>query len=1206
MTAMLTPTLRRQLERAVVEARDMAEAGAWTALESLAVHDRESYAHMNSAERALRRRLRAHGRQLGDRRDPRSGVQEIGRLVHECAYEHWHGMLFARFLAENELLIESEAGIPITLDECEDLAKDQGVDKWMLAARFAHRMLPQVFRPDHPVFAVQFAQEHRLKLERLIDSLPADVFTATDSLGWVYQFWQSKKKNEVNSSGDKIGADELPAVTQLFTEPYMVSFLLDNSLGAWWAARRLSDSDLSNADSEIELRRKAAVPGVPLDYLRFARSDPSTKGGGWCLAAGAFESWPNDLTELKILDPCCGSGHFLVAALSMLVPLRMEEEGLSVHEAIDATLRNNLHGLELDARCVELAAFSLALVAWTWPGVEGYRPLPELNVACSGLAPNTTKERWISLAEQAAAAGGLPPERDLLGTEDSLLSAPLRASLESLYDLFKYAPERGSLINPRSLKADLLQGSYESVRILFASVLEHKQTTNEQTERAVFAHGMARAADLLAGRYHLIITNVPYLARSKQSQGIRDHCQTRYPHSKNDLATVFLERCLEFCATGGTASLVLPQNWLFLARSKKLREKLLKGETWHLLARLSEGAFESSAAAGAFVSMLTVSRCKPSVPDGELTTNTMYGADVSDFPTAHEKAAQLRKVEIKSDKQNRQLDNPDAVISFDTRSEHEPLSNYSYCYQGASSLDIKRFRQYFWEVRLSESWNFHMGTPTGDGAFSGLKWVSYSRQPGGAMHEMAMRMKEEGFLGGWLSGSKTWAKKGVACSCMRGLPATLYYGPVYDHMAAVILPNDERYLPAIWAFCSSLDFNQEVRKINQKVQVANATLVKVPFDLTHWSNVAAKQYPNGLPEPYSDDPAQWIFHGHPCGAVVWDQTERRIVHGPLRTDPTVLQVAVTRLLGYRWPAERGAKIELAGEQREWVRRCHKLLDHADEDGIVCIPSVRGEPSAEERLLQLLADSFGNDWNNEVITQLLAETRAVNLDDWLRNYFFGEHCKLFHNRPFIWHIWDGRARDGFHALVNYHKLAETGGKGRQCLESLTYSYLGDWITRQRDGVTHGRGGAEDRLAAALELQKRLKLILEGEPPYDLFVRWKPLEEQPVGWNPDIDDGVRLNIRPFMADDILGGRKGAGILRSKPNIHWRKDKGNEPARNQEHFPWFWNCPGNGSTSERTDFLGGANFDRNRWNDLHYTNAAKRAARQRAGVQNRSLAP
>ena len=86
-------------------------------------------------------------------------------------------------------------------------------------------------------------------------------------------------------------------------------------------------------------------------------------------------------------------------------------------------------------------------------------------------------------------------------------------------------------------------------------------------------------------------------------------------------------------------------------------------------------------------------------------------------------------------------------------------------------------------------------------------------------------------------------------------------------------------------------------------------------------------------------------------------------------------------------------------------------------------------------------------------------------------FFEEHCKLFHHRPFILHIWDGRKRDGFHELVNYHRLAGKGG--RKLLESLTYSYLGEWLTRQQAGVKSGEEGAEDRLAAALELRNGLK-------------------------------------------------------------------------------------------------------------------------------------
>ena len=704
----LPPNLRKQLERTIADARDVAETGARVALETLAVDHREPYAHMSAAQRALRKRLRARGRQLGDSRDPRSRSHEIGHLAHECAYEHWHGMLFARFLAENQLLIEPELGVAVTLEECEELGKEEGADKWTMAARFAHGMLPQVFRPDHPAFEVSMAREHRLKLEGLVEGLPPEVFAATDSLGWVYQFWQSRKKAEVNRSEVKVGADELPAVTQLFTEPYMVSFLLDNTLGAWWAARRLSEADLQEADTEADLRRKAAIPGVPLDFLRFVRSEDTTKQESWRPAAGAFDSWPEHLGDLKVLDPCCGSGHFLVAALSMMVPMRMEREGLIVRDAVDAVLRDNLHGLEIDPRCVELAAFALALAAWTYPGAGGYRSLPEMRLACSGLAPNATKEQWIELAQEAADAGGMPADRSLFGVDDNLLSARLRNSLEELHDLFGKAPERGSLIDPRELKGDLFWHDYESVRSLFAAVLEHELITDEQAERAVTAQGMALAAELMAGSYHMVITNVPYLARRKQGETLRDFCQAKYPAAKNDLATAFLQRCLELCAEGGTVSLVLPQNWLFLKSYRKLREKLLKGETWHLLARLGPGAFETISGEVVKAILLNLGRGNSRHQKGRRSSEKtgagmMYGLDVSEFRTASEKAASLREVKMAGHSQRDYLKNPHQVITTATRKRGELLANIADYGKGSTTGDGPRFLACFWEFPATES-----------------------------------------------------------------------------------------------------------------------------------------------------------------------------------------------------------------------------------------------------------------------------------------------------------------------------------------------------------------------------------------------------------------------------------------------------------------------------------------------------------------------
>jgi hypothetical protein len=110
-----------------------------------------------------------------------------------------------------------------------------------------------------------------------------------------------------------------------------------------------------------------------------------------------------------------------------------------------------------------------------------------------------------------------------------------------------------------------------------------------------------------------------------------------------------------------------------------------------------------------------------------------------------------------------------------------------------------------------------------------------------------------------------------------------------------------------------------------------------------------------------------------------------------------------------------------------------------------------------------------------------------------------------------------------------------------METLTYTYLGDWIKRQEDEIRQGIDGASIRLAAAQKLKVDLEKILEGESPYDIFVRWKPLNQQPIGWEPDLNDGVRLNIRPFIQ---------AGILRKNPNINWNKDRG----KGVESAPWY----------------------------------------------------
>ena len=197
-----------------------------------------------------------------------------------------------------------------------------------------------------------------------------------------------------------------------------------------------------------------------------------------------------------------------------------------------------------------------------------------------------------------------------------------------------------------------------------------------------------------------------------------------------------------------------------------------------------------------------------------------------------------------------------------------------------------------------------------------------------------------------------------------------YLGSVFTNTTPVVVTKTESVLPAVWAFAEAGEFESQIRSANQKVSIDNGYVTKVPFDLAHWQNVAAEKYPHGLPEPESDDRTQWLFHGYPGGAV--EAASSRLTPDTRQDAASTLQVAIARLLGYRWPAELDAQMRLSDRTRELVQRCDELQPLADRDGIVCIPAVRGEAPAPDRLLNLLAKAYGPAWSTDTRNRLLKE------------------------------------------------------------------------------------------------------------------------------------------------------------------------------------------------------------------------------------------
>jgi hypothetical protein len=1091
----LDSKLRSQLDDLCQTARDLVGTYAQSALQKRAVDAAEPLPYFGPKDKELRNRLRARGRQVGDVRNA-DGTQSIDQLAQELAYEYWHRMLFARFLAENNLLMHPD-GVAVSLEECEELARDAdppAANGFVLAARYASTMLPQIFRTDDVLLEIEFAPEQRLALEKLLASVPKQTFEADDSLGWVYQFWQTAEKKRVNDSGDKIDGRTLPAVTQLFTEHYMVEFLLHNTIGAWWCAKEGIQGPPGGAGIP------SGKSPVEMPYLRWC--DDGTP------AAGKFEGWPNSLPEFTMLDPCCGSGHFLVAAFNLIVPLRMHKEMLTAEKACEAVLRDNLYGLELDPRCTQIAAFALALAAWKYPDAGGYRPLPPLNIACSGQGVTGKKEEWLALAN---------------GNDR------LREGMDRLYDLFQQAPHLGSLIDPRRDAGDLFAANFTELRDLLhkalAREIPHKNV--EESAIGISAFGISEAARNLLQQYTLVATNVPYLKRGKQTNVICDYCDDHHKTAKMELATVFVERCEALARTGGTVALVSPQSWLFQTGYLDFRKSHLKKTEWALLARLGPGAFETITGEVVNVSLVIFSCKTPS------NVHEFRAVDVSQSESPLEKAANLIQSCTTSSNQLGQLTNPDARIVVGSTTKQEALKAVATSATGMQTYDSPRFVFVFWELpAIQNGWVLGQTTVDSTASYSGCSTAVRWDDGCGALFDLMELKRSQGYTSGiWRAGTQFWGKQGVLVSLMGDLPCSLYLGGPFDNNTAAIVPRNESDLLAIWAYCSSPEFKTEVRRIDQSLKVTTNTLEKIPLEIQRWREVGSATYPKGLNARHSPKPTEWTFNGD------------------IHASNNPLQVAVARLLGYRWPHQ--------------PKTADTIDDLVDSDGILCLPGVRGEAAASERLLEILHAAYGRSWSDSLTHKLLKDAGSkagTTLEDWLQNQFFEQHCKLFQTRPFIWHIWDGR-KDGFSALVNYHKL------DHKALENLTYSYLGDWITVQSKSE---KAGADSRLGAAQAMQAKLKLILAGEPPYDIFVRWKPLHEQSIAWNPDLNDGVRMNLRPFME---------AGILRKNPNIKWTKDRGKEPERSKSDYPWFWS---------------GNKFVGDRENDVHLTNAEKQAAR------------
>ncbi len=345
---------------------------------------------------------------------------------------------------------------------------------------------------------------------------------SVEIIGWIYQYYISEKKDEVFASfknGKKAGKDEIPAATQLFTPEWIVRYLVENSLGRLWM--------LNHPESTLKSRMKYYIEPADkeTDFIKVESPE-----------------------KIKVLDPCCGSGHMLTYAFDILFDI-YTECGYTDNDAVKHIIEDNLYGIEIDKRAGQLAYFALMMKAR-----ERSR-----KILRKGITPNICILQKIVF------------EKDELPNVINLFENPPLTIMDLMKD-FENADILGSLITPsmsniaflkNTLKADLNSNDmFSDVNTLRGRV----KTVLDQ-------------AEYLSRKYNIVITNPPYLAPSSSDSVLQNFAKGKYPNSKTDTGTMFIERNLKFIPKNGYVAMITLQSWMFLSSFEKLRDEIINNRS---------------------------------------------------------------------------------------------------------------------------------------------------------------------------------------------------------------------------------------------------------------------------------------------------------------------------------------------------------------------------------------------------------------------------------------------------------------------------------------------------------------------------------------------------------------------------------------------------------------------------------------------------
>lgn len=524
------------------------------------------------------------------------------------------------------------------------------------------------------------------------EAMTPEACESVESIGWLYQFYISEKKDEVFDGlkkNKKITPENIPAATQLFTPHWIVRYLVENSLGRLWMLNNPSSKVIEQMDYYIKPASAADGSEQEEDFLKISSPE-----------------------EIKICDPACGSGHMLTYAYDLLYSIYLDA-GYDPTEIPEKILTNNLYGIEIDERAAELAAFALTMKAIKGdPNGDGNN---RRRFFRNPVEPNICRLEKVSFTEQE-----LDSYIDFVGKD--LFTQDLKTTLKE----FEEADNFGSLIQP-TLKnpADVL------------AALEAKDVSGQlfltETHKSVLK--VIKQTDYLSSKYHVVVANPPYMGSRNMNAILKSFAQKKYPESKADLFAMFIETTNSLSRSKGYSALVTMQAWMFLSSFEKLRSSLLAGFPIINMAHMGRASFDGLSAE---IVSTTAFVCKK---NGDINYPGIYIRSTKFVGERAKSEATLgaihdRNSELKSIRRSKDFcripGEPIAYwVSESTRNafeKSEPLSMVAYPRQGMATTNNDRFLRRWYEVSKKNSF---FNCPNGEVAKqSEKKWFPYNKGGG--------------------------------------------------------------------------------------------------------------------------------------------------------------------------------------------------------------------------------------------------------------------------------------------------------------------------------------------------------------------------------------------------------------------------------------------------------------------------------------------